>query len=320
MRTPIALVVAVASGLALAPIRARAQTPGCPADTTQAGRICQAGADALVLLLPIEGSLVGGGNPVPGTAAAVGKFGKFRIAGRIGLTRVTIPSASFDGTTDTVPLDKRLLVPMPRVDLDLGLFSKKLPVGTASIDLLGSAVVVPMSASGRYRLDPNARRISDFAIGLGFGLRAAMAMTGNKPTVSLNVMKRDMPGIIFGNLAEGDQLSASTTLSMISARLLVGGHMGPLELTGGGGIDLLKGKGWVAFHDPVANADSSLALDLSTSRINTLLNAALDLGPLKLWGEGGFLVGKDEGVVTTFERIDPAGGQFYGGVGVALSF
>ncbi|HSB53822.1 MAG TPA: hypothetical protein VLD58_05675, partial [Gemmatimonadales bacterium] len=282
--------------------------------------ICQAGADALVLFLPVEAALVGGGNPVPGTASALGQFGRFRLAGRIGLVQLTIPDASFDGTSDTVSADKRLLIPMPRLDLDVGIFSRKLPVGTASVDLLGSAVIVPIGASSRYRLDPNARRIGDLALGLGFGLRAAMAMAGRKPTVSLNVMKRDMPAIIFGNLANGDQLSASTTLSVINARLLVGGHLGPLELTGGGGIDLIKGKGRVAFHDPVAGTDSSIALALSTSRINTLLNASLIVGPLKLWGEGGFLVGKDEGVLTTFERIDPAGGQFYGGVGVALGF
>jgi hypothetical protein len=295
-----------------------AQTPACPGDTTQAGRICQAGADALTLFLPIEAALVGGGNPVPGTAQALGRFGRFRLSGRIGLVRVTVPDASFDGTSDTVPADKRLLVPMPRLDLDVGIVSRKLPLGTASVDLLGSVVAVPVGASTRYRLDDNARRIGGLGIGLGFGLRAALAMAGNKPTVSLNVMKRDMPAIHFGDLARGDRLSASTTLSAINARLLVGGRLGPLELTGGGGIDLLKGKGRVTFVDPVTSADSTITLDLSTSRINVLLNAAFDLGPLTLWGEGGFLVGKPEGVLTTFQRMDPAGGQFYGGLGVAL--
>jgi hypothetical protein len=268
----------------------------------------------------VEASLVSGGNPVPGTARALGKFGKFRLAGRIGLVQVTIPDASFDGSTDTVPADTRLLVPMPRVDLDVGIFSRKLPVGTASVDLLGSAVVVPVGRSSRYRLDENARRIGDLAFGLGFGLRAAMAMGGNKPTVSLSVMKRDMPAIIFGDLSRGDRLSASTTLSAINARLLVGGQLGPFEVTGGGGVDLIKGKGRVAFVDPVSAADSTITLDLSTMRINTLLNAALDLGLVTVWGEGGFLVGKDEGVLTSFERMDPTGGQFYGGLGAAIRF
>ncbi len=316
MRRPLLLSL-VAVSLGFGPLLA--QTPGCPADTTQAGRICQAGADALVLFLPVEGALVGGGNPVPGTAAALGQFGRFRLSGRIGLVQVTIPDAGFDGANDTVPAEKRLLVPMPRLDLAIGLFGKKLPLGTASVDLIGSAVVIPLNASSHYRMDPNARRIQDLAIGLGFGFRAAIAMP-KKPTVSLNVMKRDMPAIIFGNLAKGDQLAASTSLSMISARLLFGGKLGPLELTGGGGIDMLKGKGKVAFHDPVAGTDSTIAVDLSTSRINTLLNASINAGPLKLWGEGGFLVGKDEGTATTFERIDPAGGQFYGGLGAAIAF
>ncbi|MBK9691309.1 MAG: hypothetical protein IPO73_06415 [Gemmatimonadetes bacterium] len=53
----------------------------CVADTTSASRICQAGVDALTAFLPIEGLLVSGGNPVPGTAAGIGKFGHARIAG-----------------------------------------------------------------------------------------------------------------------------------------------------------------------------------------------------------------------------------------------
>lgn len=297
-----------------------AQTPGCPGDTTQAGRICQAGADAVTLFIPVEAALVGGGNPVPGTAKALGQFGRFRLAGRIGLVRMSIPQASYDGTSDTVKLDKRMLIPMPRLDLDVGVFSKKLPMGTASVDLLGSAVIVPMGRSSRYRLDENARRIDNLAIGLGFGLRAAFAMAGNKPVVSLNVMKRDMPAIIFGDLSKGDQLQASTTLSALSVRLLLGGYLGPFEMTGGGGIDMIKGKGKVAFVDPVTSTDSTVALDISTSRINVLINAALNLKPLKLWGEGGFMVGKDEGTLTSFERIDPAGGQFYGALGAAIAF
>ncbi len=305
------LLVLVAAPLA-------AQTPGCPADTTQSGRICQAGADALTLFLPIEAALVGGGNPVPGSALALGKFGRFRVSGRVGLVRVTIPDASFDGTSDTVPADTRLLVPMPRFDLDVGILSKKLPLGTAAVDLLGSAVVVPMGASSRYRLDENARRIGGLGLGLGFGLRAALSMAGKKPTVSLSVMKRDMPAIHFGDLSQGDRMSASTTLSAINARLLVGGRLGPVQLTGGGGMDLIKGKGRVTFVDPVTSTDSTITLDLSTSRINTLINVAFDVGPLTIWGEGGFLVGKAEAVVTTFQRMDPAGGQFYGGFGVAL--
>jgi len=313
---PSRLVFCLALVLGVVPVAA--QTPGCPGDTTQAGRICQAGADVLTLFLPIEGALVGGGNPVPGTAQALGKFGRFRLSARIGLVRVTVPDAGFDGTTDTVAAEKRLLVPMPRLDLDVGILSKKLPLGTASVDLLGSLVAVPVGASSRYRLDENARRIGGLGIGLGFGLRAALAMAGNKPTVSLNVMKRDMPAIHFGDLSQGDLLSTSTTLSAINARLLVGGRVGPLQLTGGGGIDMLKGKGRVAFVDPVTSADSTVTLDLSTMRINVLLNAAFDLGPLTVWGEGGFLVGKAEAVATTFRRVDPAGGQFYGGLGVAL--
>jgi hypothetical protein len=170
-----------------------AQDANCPADSTAGGRICQAGVDALTLFLPTENLLVSGGNPVPGTASAIGKFGHFRLGARVGLVRVTIPATDYNGTTDTVQADTRMLIPVPRLDLSVGLFSKVLPVGTASVDLLGAAVILPTDISTRYRVDENARRIESLALGLGFGFRAAMQMSGNKPTVSQTVMKRDMP-------------------------------------------------------------------------------------------------------------------------------
>ncbi len=311
----------LAFGVALWAAPLAAQNPDCPADTTAGGRICQAGVDALTLFLPTENVLVSGGNIVPGTAGAIGKFGHFRLGGRVGLVRVTIPSSSYDGASDTVLADTRLLIPVPRFDLSVGLFNKALPMGTVGVDLLGSAVVLPTNASSRYQVDENARTIGDIALGLGFGFRAGFQMAGNKPTISLSVMKRDMPILRFGDLNAGDDLSIATSLSSINVRLAVGGKLKLIKLSAGAGMDLIKGNGTVTYADSTAaSGDSTLVLPLSTSRITTFLNAAFDLGPLTLWGEGGFTIGKDEGVVTIFQRISPGGGVFYGGLGAAIRF
>jgi hypothetical protein len=296
-----------------------AQSGTCPTDSTATSRICQAGVDALTIFLPLEGALVGGGNPVPGTASAIGKFGHVRLAARVGLASVTVPQMTYDGTSDTVQADKRLLVPLPRLDLALGLFSKKLPLGTVAMDLLGSAVVIPAKATTRVRLDENARTIEGLGLGLGFGFRAALVMPAPKPTVSLSVMKRDMPVIRFGDLAAGDRLSAATSLSAISARLLFGGRLRVLTLSAGGGIDLYKGSGSVSYADS-AGVDSTVAVQLSTVRIMTTANAAIALGPVTLWGEGGFQVGKKTELVTVFRRNDPSSGRFFGGLGASLQF
>ena len=302
-----------------APVALSAQSSPCAADTTSAGRICQAGADALTAFLPLEGALVGGGNPVPGTAGAIGKFGHARISGRVGFASVTIPRATYEGTSDTVKADKQLLVPLPRLDLALGLFSKKLPMGTVGMDLLGSAVLIPTGVTSRVRVDPNARTLGGIALGLGFGFRAAMSMPGNKPTVSLSVMKRDMPAVRFGDLSAGDRFSAATTLSAINVRLLVGGRAKLLTIAAGGGMDLYKGEGSVSYSDSTG-ADSTVSVTLSTSRITALVNAGLALGPLDLWAEGGFQVGKKTELTTVFERNDPSSGRFFGGLGAAVHF
>jgi hypothetical protein len=295
------------------------QSSPCPADSLAASRICQAGADALTAFLPVEGALVGGGNPVPGTAAAIGKFGHLRLTARVGLASVTIPEASYDGSTDTVKADKRLIVPLPRFDLALGVFSKKLALGTVGVDLLGSAVVIPTGATSRIAVDDNARTLGGMALGLGFGFRAALQMSGARPTVSLNVMKRDMPAIRFGNLAAGDRLSAATTLSATTVRLLVGGRAGLLTLSGGGGMDLYKGNGTVTYADS-AGVDSTVAVPLSTSRIMATASAAIDVGPVTLSMEGGFQVGKQTKLATYFQKNDPSAGHFFGGLGAAFRF
>ncbi|MEO8635219.1 MAG: hypothetical protein ABI587_08080 [Gemmatimonadales bacterium] len=297
-----------------------AQVESCPVDSTSSARICQAGADALTLFLPLEGVLVGGGNPVPGTAGALGKFGKFRLAARVGFATATLPSTSYDGVSDTVQADKRLLIPVPRLDLSIGLLSKKLALGTASIDLLGSTVLLPTGVSTRYRVDQNARKIGSIALGLGFGVRAALVMPAPKPMVSLSVIKRDLPTLRFGDLAAGDQLSIATNLSAINVRLMVGGKVKFLTLAAGAGMDLLKGAGSVSWHDSTSATDSTIAVKLSTSRIITTLNAAFELGPISLWGEGGYQLGGKEKLTTIFERVDPASGRFYGGAGIALRF
>jgi hypothetical protein len=291
----------------------------CPTDTLASSRICQAGVDALTLFLPVEGLLVSGGNPMPGTAGAVGKFGHLRIVGRVGLAQLTIPLATYDGTTDTVRADKRLMVPVPRLDLALGLFSKQLPMGTAAVDLLGSALLIPAGATSRIQIDENARTLAGLALGLGFGIRAAMKMAGSKPTISLSAMKRDMPAIRFGDLARGDRLSTASNLSAINVRLLAGGQLGMFTISGGAGMDLFKGTGSVSYADSTG-ADSTVAVNLSTSRIMTVLNLATAVGPLDLWVEGGFQVGKKTTLSTVFERNDASAGKFYTGFGAAIHF
>ena len=111
-------------------------------------------------------------------------------------------------------------------------------------------------------------------------------MPAPKPSVSLSVIKRDLPTLRFGDLAGGDQLSIATNLSAINVRLLVGGKVKLLALAVGAGLDLYKGAGRVSWRDSTSGSDSTIAVTLSTSRITPTLNAAIDLGPISLWGEG----------------------------------
>ncbi len=297
-----------------------AQSPDCPADTLPAGKVCNAGVDAVTVMHPVAGLLLSGGNPVPGTAGASGKFGSFRLTARVGFAQMTLPDPSYAGASDTVPASKRLIVPAPRADLALGLFSKKLSLGTVAVDLLGSVVFLPVGVTNRVRLDPNVRQLAGIGLGFGFGFRAALMSPGAMPTVSLGVMKRNLPTLVYGNLPAGDNYSYGFNVSAINVRLIAGRKFSILSLSAGAGMDLYGGSATVSFRDPAAPAtvQTPITLKLSGSRIMTLLNAGLEFPLVSLFGEAGFQIGSKSTVTTIFEKNDPSAGKFYGGLGASL--
>ncbi len=52
----------------------------------------------------------------------------------------------------------------------------------------------------------------------------------------------------------------------------------------------------------------------------TVVSGGIELLILRIGGEFGFQVGKDDGVTTNFKNIDPSAGKFFGGFGVGLRF
>ncbi len=316
--------VAVA-GIALGPSAAGAQTGStatphpCDAQADATLKVCRAAYDAMSWMLPAAGVAAGGGNPGLGTAAGSHGFGDVSLTFRTTYTSVVLPSTVYDGSSDTVRADARFPILGPRVDFRLGLLSKALPVGTISADFLGSVLVFPKSATQRIRFGSDVRSVGGAALGFGYGLRIAMQPKGPMPVVSLNVARNGLPAFSYGDLSLGSSYAYTLGVSAIDVRLLVGRRFGALELTAGGGVDLLKGQYSVSYVDP---ADSSLVpradSSLSAMRIQTLANASLVLGFFRLSVEGGFQVGKDEKLTTLFESNNTRSGRFFGGVGLGF--
>ncbi|MEP6572415.1 MAG: hypothetical protein ABJD11_06950, partial [Gemmatimonadota bacterium] len=314
----------LSSGLLLAQATPVSTTPTpaveCPSDTTAAGRVCNAALDAATAMQPVAGLLISGGNPEPGTAGAQGKFGHMRLTARVGLAQVTFADTHYLGTKagDTVGAAKRLTLPAPRLDMAMGIFSKKLPMGSVAVDLLGSVLLLPTSATTRIRVDPNARQLGGLALGFGYGFRAALVPPSPKPMVSISALRRDLPTLYYGNVAAGDNYSYASNLKAINVRLMVGARSKLLELSAGGGMDLYSGNSNITYHDAVAGIDSTFTRPIKSSRIMTAFNAAFNFPIITLSGELGFQVGKDEKLTTTFARNDTKAGKFYGGLGATI--
>ena len=80
----------------------------CAAYSGQAANVCNAAVDGTRLFHPVVGLLVSGGNPVIGTAKALGGLGHFSITARVNATKVKLPDLNYDGSSSTVGLEQSL--------------------------------------------------------------------------------------------------------------------------------------------------------------------------------------------------------------------
>lgn len=304
------------------PVAAQTAAPAthpCDIRVGQAARVCRAGYDAIAWMVPAGGLALTAGNPVLGTAGGGQGFGDLTVTLRANHLRTVVPSSRYDGTGDTVAAVRRLPLALARMDLRVGLIRRQLPVGVASLDLLGTILPIPKHDPSDFRFGPEVRSLGSFALGFGYGLRLAMAPREPLPVVSLNLGKSDLPAFRFGDIAKGSTYAYTLSISAIHARLLAGKRLGLLEVTGGGGVDLLTGNYSLVYVDPTSGtpfprADSTH----KATRFVALANAALKLGPARVGFEGGFQVGKDQGLATVFRANDTRSGTFFGGVGIGF--
>ncbi len=292
----------------------------CDAETGASKRVCRAGYDAMASMLPAVSLSASGGNPSIGSAAGGKGFGDLALTFRGNYARAILPASEFDGTTDTVPAARRLPLVVPSLEVRLGLVRKTLPIGAATVDFLGSMILVPMGATAFLRFSPDTRALQGLALGFGYGIRIGVEPKGPMPTISLNIGRRDFPKFTFGDVGGESQFAYTLAVSAINARLMVGKRLSGFELTAGAGADLIQGNYSLVYrnqttHLPAPRADSTL----STMRLLTVVNLALPIGRT-LWVslEGGFQVGKDEKVPTVFEAHNPKSGRFFGGVGLGF--
>jgi hypothetical protein len=312
-----AAIVALAAG----PGQAAAQNPACQGygGQPEAFNLCNAAIDGTRAIQPVLGLLTSGGAPVLGTGNTLGGFGHAYLSARVNGTRLVLPDLRYDGASTTVGAGDKLFCPSPVIETAVGLFPGT-SNGLLSIDFLGSAQLLPTNQIDNLSITSTARHIGSLALGLGVGARVGLVNESDRmPGIGLSFMYRDVPELRYGDLGAGANVSVAANVHAVNLRAMASKRFGIAGLGGGLGWDHYSGGAQVQFRNPAtAIPEPAIDLDLSTSRVMGFVNAGVGFTNLKLTGEAGYQLGKDEHFVTTFEDFDPAGGRFFASVALAV--
>lgn len=311
------------SGLFLVAIAspALAQNSACSAYVASAQRVCVAAVDATRAFHPVMGVLVSGGNPTIGSAGALGGLGHASLTLRANAVQVVLPDLSYDGSSSSVPAGDKLWAPAPLVEGALGVYGG-VGNGLLSVDLLGSAQLLPTDQIDNLTIDSGARKIGGLALGLGYGARVGLLRErGPLPAVSVSIMRRDIPQIIYGDVPAGDRYSYGVDLHATNLRIAASKQLLFFDLAAGLGWDKYTGDAAIQFRDPITNAPQpSIPVELNSSRVLGFLNAGMSLSVARLTGEIGYQGGKDQNLATDFEDLDTTKGKFFAGLGLRVGF
>jgi hypothetical protein len=309
------------AALALPAVRAAAQNEECAPYSGDAGRVCDAGIDATRAFHPLAGLLVSGGNPVLGSGSTLGGLGHFSLTARANAVKLVLPELAYDGSADTVPVGDELWAPAPLVEGAIGIYGG-MPGGLLSIDLLGSAQLLPTDQIDNLQVDSSARSIGSIALGLGYGVRVGVLREkGPLPGISVSWMRRDIPEIAYGDVDGGDDYGYAVDLHATNLRLVASKRLVILDLAAGLGWDRYTGDATIQFSHPITGLPQPpIAVELKNTRTMAFANAGLNMGVVKLTGEAGFQGGKDQELSTDFENFDTTKGKFFAGLGLRVGF
>ncbi|PYO27194.1 MAG: hypothetical protein DMD73_10085 [Gemmatimonadetes bacterium] len=302
-----------------------AQEPQCALPDPNATAACNTAVDAVRAFHPLAGLIVSGGNPVLGTARALGGIGHLSVTARVNGVKASLPNPD-SASQSAVPSSFHGVVPAPVVEAALGLVRGK--GGFLAIDALGSAVVLPTSGVSGLSVDSSATRVGSAALGIGYGARVGV-LAGSFPIPALSVswMHRTLPRIQYGNLGPtfgtGDRFEFSMDLRADNYRAVASWRFVLFDLAAGLGVDHYTSSATnIRFHNnPLAPASvDTIVINPNNTREVAFVNGGLSFAVVKIVAELGFQTGKDQHFSTNFSGFDPKAGHVFGGLGVRFGF
>jgi len=305
--------------LAAVALPVAAQEPQCQNANPQAQAACNTMVDATKAFHPLAGMIVSGGNPVLGTAGTLGGFGHVAATLRVNAIKASLPNPD-SAARNPVPSSFNGYFPAPVIEAAVGLYGGQ-GGGLLSIDGLASAVLLPTSRVQGMSVDPDAPKIGDIALGLGYGARIGL-LKGSFPipAVSVSVMKRHVPRVQFGNVnaPTSDPADFATDLNVTNWRAVAGMRIVFVDLAAGLGIDHYTSTATIHYFDGLTT--HTVTLDLANTREVLFANAGLTMGLMKLVAELGYQTGTDQSFATTFSDFDPKAGHVFWGAGLRINF
>jgi len=204
---------------------------------------CNTAVDGVRAFYPLAGNDHQRRQPVLGTAGSLGGLGHVTLTARSETrSKAALPDPTA-ATQSPVPSSFNGAVPAPMIEGALGLL-KGLGGGLLSVDLLGSALILPTGIQS-LTVDSNAAHISDAALGLGFGARRRCAQR-DLPIPSVSV---ELDASVAATLAvrharpdvgTGDRFEFTMDLDADSYRAVAGWKLALVDLAAGNRIDHYK--------------------------------------------------------------------------------
>ncbi|MDQ8153523.1 MAG: hypothetical protein P3B98_02575 [Gemmatimonadota bacterium] len=324
------LTVAVALVAGAAPVQAQ-----CGGASVQTRDLCTKASDIYQFLMPQLGGALAGGAAMPGQGTTLGGFGHFAIGIRASAVQGTFPKAdnisfSTTGATSTRFADNAQLIPMPTVDIGVGLF-EGINVGVTkvgAVDALFGITYLPNVDGDGVSLNVES------STAFGFGARVGAIEEGILwPSVALTYVNRKLPtasiaghgattasgvGTAPGNFALNDLDVKATSWRIQAAK-----NFAILGLTGGFGGDQLENSTSISGSVSAAGTTYALAntaLSQSLSRTNMFVGASINLPLLRLAAEYGQQSGGSVASLTnTFAEAADASRSYFT-VGLRLKF
>lgn len=294
-----------------------AQEPQCQNINAQAQAACNTMVDATKAFHPLAGMILSGGNPVLGSAGTLGGFGHVSATLRINAIKASLPNPD-SAAQNPVPSSFDGYLPAPVVEAAIGLYRGP-GGGLLSIDGLASAVLLPTTRVQGMSVDPDAPKIGDVALGLGYGVRIGVLRGAFPvPSVSVSVMKRHLPRVQFGDVAGGDPADFATDFDATNWRVVAGMRVLFADVAAGVGIDHYTSAATIHYFDGLTT--HTVTLDLANTREVLFANAGLTMGFVKLVAELGYQTGTDQSFATTFSDFDPKAGHVFWGAGLRINF